>query len=179
MMLNAEQNSVFLRPAAAHALTYTWIEEGEKGKAIHTAETLRSVYPDNIINLQVLGRAYMYAKKYKKSEEIFQKVLEIDKDNQRVHYYIARLYMRQKRYKEAATKLKHYLSFNLMPLHEGYAHYFLGRIFQRQRLYEKAQDEFLVAYKVGGLKNAKRRATYLQKKIDKESSKEKESAPQK
>ena len=33
MMLNAEQNSVFPRPAAAHALTYTWIEEGEKDKA--------------------------------------------------------------------------------------------------------------------------------------------------
>lgn len=167
MMLNAEQNSVFLRPAAAHALTYTWIEEGEKDKAIHTAETLRKVYPDNIINLQVLGRAYMYSKKYKESEEVFLRVLEIDKDNQRVHYYLARLYMRQKRYKDAAKKLKHYLSFDLMPLHEGYAHYFLGRIFQRQRLYEKAVDEFLLAYKVGKIKNAQKRAEFLQRKIDK------------
>ena len=74
--------------------------------------------------------------------------------------------MRQKRYKDAAKKLKHYLSFDLMPLHEGYAHYFLGRILQRQRLYEKARDEFLLAYKVAKIKNAQRRADFLQKKID-------------
>ena len=161
------KNSVFVRPAAAHALTYTWIEEGEKKKAIHTAETLRKVYPNNIINLQVLGRAYMYAKRYKESEEAFLRVIEIDSDNQRVHYYLARLYMRQKKYKTAEKKLKHYLSFDLMPLHEGYAHYFLGRLFQRQKLLEKSQKEFLLAYKVAGIKNAKRRADYIQKKLDK------------
>jgi tetratricopeptide (TPR) repeat protein len=168
MMLKAEQKSVFLRPAAAHALTYTWIEEGEKKKAIHTAETLRGVYPKNIINLQVLGRAYMYAKKYKKSEEAFQNVLKIDKDNQRVHYYLARLYLRQKRYDDAEKKLKQYLSFDLMPLHEGYAHYFLGRLYQRQRLWEQSEQEFLTAYEIAKIKNAKRRSQYIRKKIDKE-----------
>ena len=109
----------------------------------------------------------MYSKKYKESEEVFERVLEIDKENQRVHYYLARLYMRQKRYKDAAKKLKHYLSFDLMPLHEGYAHYFLGRILQRQELYEKAIVEFELAYKVGKIKNAQRRVDFLKKKIDK------------
>ena len=164
MMLNAEQNSVFLRPAAAHALTYTWIEEGEKKNAIHTAETLRKMYPNNIINLQVLGRAYMYNRQYKDAEKAFLQVMEIDTDNQRVHYYLARLYMRQKRYDEAEKKLNQYLAFDLMKNHEGYAHYFLGRLLQRQQKWDQAISSFEQAHKVAGIKNAKRRIEYLQKK---------------
>ena len=171
MMLNAEQNSVFLRPAAAHALTYTWIEEGEKKNAIHTAETLRKMYPNNIINLQVLGRAYMYNRQYKDAEKAFLRVLEIDTDNQRVHYYLARLYMRQKRYDDAEQKLIKYLSFSLMKTHEGYAHYFLGRLQQRQKKWDEAMSSFEKAYKVAGIKNAKRRIDYLQKKKNKEQKK--------
>lgn len=167
MMLKAERQSVFLRPAAAHALTYTWIEEGNKPNAIQTAETLREVYPNNIINLQVLGRAYMYAQQYQKSEEAFQKVIEIDKDNHRVHYYLARLYMRQKRFQDAEERLKHYLSFDLMPLHEGYAHYYLGRLYQSQHLLEKAEAEYKTAYKIAEIKNALQRANYVRSKIDK------------
>jgi len=164
-MLNAEQNSVFLRPAAAHALTYTWIEEGEKKNAIHTAETLRKMYPKNIINLQVLGRAYMYNKQYKEAEEAFQRVLQIDKGNQRVHYYLARLYMRQKRYAEAEKELNIYLEFDLMKMHEGYAHYFLGRLQQRQKNWDQALGSFEKAHKVAQIKNAKRRIEFLKKKI--------------
>ena len=167
MMLKAERSSAFLRPAAAHALTYTWIEEGNKENAITTAETLRSIYPNNIINLQVLGRAYMYADRYEESEKTFKKVIEIDKNNHRVHYYLARLYMNQKRFEEAEKSLNHYLSFDLMPLHKGYAHYFLGRLFQSQRFYEKAEKEYMTAYKIASIKNALQRAEYVRSKIQK------------
>ena len=164
MMLNAEQNSVFLRPAAGHALTYTWIEEGEKTKAIQTAERLRGSYPKNIINLQVLGRAYMYAKKYKESEEAFLRVLEIDSENQRIHYYLSRLYLRQKRYQEAELELRTYLTFDLMRYHEGYAYYFLGKIHQRQKNWRKAEKAYRTAFKIQKIKTAKRLANAMKKK---------------
>ena len=165
MMLHAEQNSVFLRPAAGHALTYTWIEEGKKDRAIQTAENLRKAYPQNIINLQVLGRAYMYAKRYKKSERVFQEVLKIDPKNARVHYYLARLYVRQKRYDKAKYKLEKYLKYDLTKSHEAYAHYFLGRLFQRQKDYVAAEKEFRLAYKIGRIKNAQRMMKRMKRKI--------------
>ena len=56
MMQLAEREGVFLRPAASHALTYTWIEESKLTLAESTAVRLSKKYPDNIINLQVLGR---------------------------------------------------------------------------------------------------------------------------
>lgn len=171
MMLNAEQNSVFLRPAAGHALTYTWIEEGEKKKAIDTAERLRKIYPKNIINLQVLGRAYLYAKKYKKSEEAFLRVLEIDPENQRVHYYLSRLYLRQKRYQEAELELRTYLTFDLMKYHEGYAYYFLGKIHQRQKRWRKAEKAYKMAFKIQKIKNAKKLAKAMKERQKKSKSK--------
>ena len=67
--------------------------------------------------------------------------------------------MRQKkRYKDAAKKLKHYLSFDLMPLHEGYAHYFLRvEFFSAKDCMKKAVDEFLLAYKVGKIKQPRKK----------------------
>ena len=71
MMQLAERKSVFLRPAASHALVYTWIEERKMKTALMTAKHLQDAYPNNVINLQVLGRVQMYQRKYKAAERVF------------------------------------------------------------------------------------------------------------
>ena len=55
LMQQAERESVFLRPAIEYALTYTWIEERKMLKAESTALRLHRAYPDNVVNLQLLG----------------------------------------------------------------------------------------------------------------------------
>ena len=83
MMQLAERESVFLRPAASHALTYTWIEESKLQLAESTAVRLSKKYPNNIINLQVLGRVQTYRRKYPASEK--EENLEVD-PKMSVHY---------------------------------------------------------------------------------------------
>ena len=65
-------------PASSHALTYTWLEERKIKRAESTAVRLQKQYPYNIINLQLLGRIYMYQNRFAKSEQTFKRVLNID-----------------------------------------------------------------------------------------------------
>lgn len=163
LMQNAEKNAVFLRPAASHALTYTWIEERKMKKALTTARALETAYPNNVINLQVLGRVEMYNRLYKDAEETFKKVLKLSPKNQRVHYYFARLYMKQKKYAKAEKEINIYLKFDLSEYHEGYAHYYKGHILMRQKKYKQAAESYDMAWKVNKIEKAKARAEAARK----------------
>ena len=164
LMQNAEKNAVFLRPAASHALTYTWIEERKMKKALAAARGLEQAYPNNIINLQVLGRVEMYNNLHSDAEQTFKKVLRLSPKNQRVHYYLARLYMKQKKYKAAEKEINTYLKFDLSEYHEGYAHYYKGHILMRQKKYKAAAAAYDMAWKVNKIEKAKQRAEMARKK---------------
>ena len=164
MMQKAEKESVFLRPAASHALTYTWIEERKMKLALETARMLRNAYPNNVINLQVLGRVEMYNKKYKDSEYTFQKVLTISPKNERAHFYLARLYLRMKKYKEAEKEINIYLKFDTNDYQKSYAHYYHGHILMRQRRYTEAAAAYDSAWKINKIKGSKERAEKAREK---------------
>jgi len=158
MMQRAERESVFLRPAASHALTYTWIEERKMKMALQKARMLRKAYPNNVINLQVLGRVEMYNKKYADSERTFRNVLKISPKNQRAHFYLARLYLRMKRYQDAEKEIDIYLKFDTNDYQKGYAYYYKGHIMMRQKRYKEAARAYDKAWQVDKVKGAKERA---------------------
>ena len=164
MMQKAETEAVFLRPAASHALTYTWIEERKMTLALETARMLRNAYPNNVINLQVLGRVEMYNKKYKASERTFRQVLTISPKNERAHFYLARLYLRMKKYKEAEKEINIYLKFDTNDYQKGYAHYYHGHILMRQRRYAEASSAYDKAWKVNKVKGSKERSEKAREK---------------
>jgi tetratricopeptide (TPR) repeat protein len=164
MMQIAEKGSVFLRPAASHALVYTWIEERKMKTASLTAKNVQDAYPNNVINLQVLGRVQMYQRQYKDSEKSFKRVLLLSPKNQRIHFYLARLYMRMSENSKAEQHINTYLNFELSDYHEGYAYYFKGHIHYRQKQYKKAHNAYIKAWSVNKVKGSKERA---QKALDK------------
>ena len=166
MMQLAERESVFLRPAASHALVYTWIEERKMKTALMTAKHLQDFYPNNVINLQVLGRVQMYQRQYKAAEKSFQRVLLLSPKNQRVHFYLARLYMRMQQNQKAEEHIDTYLTFDLSDYHKGYAYYFKGHIHYRQKEYKKAKKAYEQAWKVNKVKGAKERAAKAAEKMN-------------
>lgn len=164
LMQNAEQKSVFLRPASSHALTYTWLEERKIKRAESTAVRLQKQYPYNIINLQLLGRIYMYQNRFAKSEQTFKRVLNIDSKNRRVHYYLGRLYLRWRKNDMAYKHLNRYLQYSLSDSHKGYAFYYMGHVHARKKQYAKAETSYNEAYKYAKIKQAKNRAKSMKNK---------------
>lgn len=161
-MLRVEQRSLFLQPPAGLALTFTWIEEGKRKKALESALKLYKQYPQNIINNLVLGRVYGYNRKYDEAEAIFRQVQEIDPKNERSHYYLARLFMRQAKYEPARAAMEDYLAFpNLGDGHRSYGHYYMGQIYYRQKNYAKAREHWEKSWKIDKLKRAKKRIQSL------------------
>jgi len=165
LMLAAQQKAVFLRPAAGHALTYTWIQEGRNDVALVTAETLRKKYPDNIINLLVLGRVQMYEKQYADSERNYKHILAVSPKNRRVHYYLERLYLRWKKYDLAIKHADTYLAFpELSKDQKSYAYYYRGNAYYQMGKWNEAEQSFSEAWRIGKMKRAKRRLEQVQKK---------------
>jgi tetratricopeptide (TPR) repeat protein len=165
MMQLAERESVFLRPAASHALVYTWIEERKMKTALMTAQHLQDAYPNNVINLQVLGRVQMYEKQYKEAEKSFQRVLLLSPKNERSHFYLARLYMRTQDYPKAESHIDTYLTFDLSDYHKAYGQYFKGHIHYRQKQYQKAKLAYDKAWEINKVKGSKERSEMAAKKL--------------
>jgi tetratricopeptide (TPR) repeat protein len=167
MMEIAERDSVFLRPAATHALTYTWIEENKMKNALALAKHLQDAYPDNVINLQVLGRVQMYNRLYNDAEASFNRVLLIAPKNERVHYYLARLYLSKKSYTQAEEHINTYLRFDLSDYQKGYAYYLQGHIYARQKKHSQAKKAYDLAWSTNKVKNADKKSEQMKKIMDK------------
>ena len=161
-MKAVEAKSIFLRPAATLALTYTWIEEGRMKDALVSAQRNQQRYPDNVINNLVLGRVYMYNRMYPESEATYKKVLSTDPKNQRVHYYLGRLHLRTQRHDDALAAFSRYLGFpDLGAYDRATALYYKGTILQRKQDWAGAQAAYGESWKVGKLDKAKKRLDEL------------------
>lgn len=164
-MQRVEREGVFLSAPATLAMTYTWIEEGKYKRALQTSMRNQKRYPNNVINNLVAGRVYMYNKQYDKSESTLQSVLQVDKNNRRVHYYLARLYIRWKKLDQALASLDRYLKFtDLSKYDRASALYYKGVIAQRREQYAQAKDYYTQAVKLAKLGRAKRRLEHLKEK---------------
>jgi tetratricopeptide (TPR) repeat protein len=167
-MQQIEKEGIFLGPAATFALTYTWLEEGALKRSMGAALRNQKRYPDNIVNNILVGRLYMYRRKYAKSELNFKKVLKTSPKNEKVHYYMGRLYLRTKQLARAEQHFDKYLGFEIPESSRSYALYAKGLVYYRRKDLDAAENYVNQAWKLGKLKRAKKRLEKIQKLRDKE-----------
>lgn len=157
-MARVESQGVFLAPAATMALTFTWMEEGEHKKALASALKNRAAYPNNVINNLLVGRIYLNMRKYDSAEQALRQVLRVAPDNQRAHYYLGRVHLRQRRHPEALAEINLYLSFkDLSDSFRAEGYHVKGDIYYRQELWREAELAYAEAWRLGKLKRSKTR----------------------
>ena len=156
-----QEEGIFLGPAATFALTYTWLEEGALKRATGSALRNHRSYPDNVINNLMLGRLYMYRRAYTESFKYFRKVLEVSPKNRRVHYFLTRMYLRQKQLTQAEQHVNIYLKFDLTNTDRALALHQKCLIYYRRKNWDKAEELANEAWRLGRLKRAKNRLTKI------------------
>ncbi|MCK6501973.1 tetratricopeptide repeat protein [Myxococcota bacterium] len=162
-MQRVEREGIFLSPASTLALVFTWMEEGDMTKALaHTSKNQR-LYPENVVNNLVHGRVLMYMKRYDESERAFLAVLKQEPKNERVHYYLSRLYMRKRDLPHALGSINRYLAFSLDDETRGYALYTKGLIELRLKNLAGAEQAFAESYRLAKLDQARTRLESVRK----------------
>jgi tetratricopeptide (TPR) repeat protein len=156
-MKYVENNAIFVAAPTTLALTFTYLEERDLKRAVGAATRTHLAYPDNVINNLVLARIYMYQRRFDKSEDICNQILEDAPDNERVHYYLGLVYSRTKRMDQAIAEMEKYLSFDLIDEYRATTHYRLGGFHYRKGRYQLAEDHYKEAVKVNKHKGAKKR----------------------
>jgi len=165
-MQTVEREAIFLGPAATFALTYTWLEEGARARALSAARRNQKRYPDNVVNNMLIGRIYMYRRMYAESEASFKRVLKVSPKNQQVHYYLGRMYLRTKQLSKAEEHVDAFLEFELNDSSRSRALYAKGLIYYRRKDYDTAEQYVSQAWDVGKLQRAKRRLEKIQRMRD-------------
>ena len=74
-------------------------------------------------------------------------ILTVDSKNERAHYYLARMYLRWKKYDLAKQHIETYLEFNLSRTHSGYAHLIQGKVYSRLKRWKEAERAYRTSYK--------------------------------
>lgn len=156
-MQAVQEGGVFLAPLANMALTYTWREEGELGRAVEACERNRREYPDSIINNLLLGSTYTQMRQYGRAMELFERVRAVDPQNDRVRYMRGVALMRSGKLDEARAEFQTYLnSEHLEKYQRSAAHYRMGQVYNRMNRHADAYQAFRAATRVDGHKGAKR-----------------------
>jgi len=167
LMRKAESEAVFVGPASTLALVFTWIEEREFNRSLESCMRNRRQYPQNIINSMVMGRVYMYMRKYDNSLKIFDEVLQTAPDNMRVHYYKATTYLRKRDYDNAEVSIDKYLTFDLEPEFKAAGLHRKGDIHYRRKDYKEAEKYYKQAVKLNDYSPSQARLKRI-KKLKKE-----------
>ena len=96
--------------------------------------------------LSILGRAYLYAKEYEKSENCFKKVLVMNPENVDFHNNLGCAYKEMERFEEAIKEFEYVLS------KKKYAdvHKNLGEIYLKTGFPDKAFFEYKTANGLAG-----------------------------
>jgi tetratricopeptide (TPR) repeat protein len=156
-----QEKGIFLGPAATFALTYTWLEEGALKRATQSALRNHRAYPENVVNNLMLGRLYMYRRKYTESEKYFEMVVRVSPQNRRVYYFMTRMYLRQKRLADAETSVNRFLAFDLSKRERALALMQKSLIYYRRADWDTAEALAQKAWTLGKLKRAKRRLSSI------------------
>ncbi len=155
-MEEVERDGVFLGPPATLSLAFSFIEESEHAKALAATRRNHSVYPDNIINLLVMGQIQSYQRHFSDAHETWDQVLTVDPSNQRVLYWRGLTFLRSGKSADAIPQLETYLASGyLEPHHRSWTLYRLGEAYYRQKRYADAEASYTAAVKVDGHQSAK------------------------
>jgi len=172
-----QNNGIFLGPAATFALTYTWLEEGALKRATQSALRNHRAYPDNVVNNLMLGRLYMYRRKYSESETYFKRVVSVAPKNRRVYYFMTRMYLRQKRLDKAESSINTFLEFDISKRERARALLQKSLIYYRRKNWDEAEKLANEAWNIGKLKRAKKRLSSINRARERVANPSTESAP--
>ena len=138
-MRQAREQGFLCSAPASIALTYSYIEGKQWEEATAEAKWTQQRFPDNIINQMTLARVYRRTKQFKTALAAFDRVLEIDPDNKRVHFHIGETwYKRRKGNSNAEASYKRYLDTDPPDELRSHTYYRLGLLQRRARNYDAA-----------------------------------------
>ena len=161
-MRQVEQAGIFLASPTTLALVFTWHEENNMKEALTSCVKNYRKYPDNIINNMVMGSTYVYTRRYKLALETFDRIANVDANNQRVKYWRGVALMRSGQVDPAIAEFNQYLSgSNLEDYQRAYTFYRLGQAYARLKQWAKAEENYKLAVKETGHKSAKSRLDNL------------------
>jgi len=172
-----QNNGIFLGPAATFALTYTWLEEGALKRATQSALLNHRAYPDNVVNNLMLGRLYMYRRKYTESEKYFKRVVSVAPKNRRVYYFMTRMYLRQKLLDKAERSVNTFLEFDISKRERARALLQKSLIYYRRKNWDEAEKLANEAWNIGKLKRAKKRLSSINRARERAANPPSETAP--
>ena len=133
-----EQGFLCVAPASI-ALTYSYIESRKWKEAIAEAQWAQQRYPNNIINQMTLARIHRKRKQYSEAFSAFDRILEIDPDNRRVHFHIGETYYKQRKDNaKAEASYRRYLDTEPPAELRAHTYYRLGLLQRRARNYDAA-----------------------------------------
>lgn len=159
-----EREGFFLRPAATLALTFSWMQERDKKKAIAACEKNRKMYPDNVINNLLSGQTYISARQFTKAVAVLDHLHTVAPENNRAHYYKGLAKMRLGKKQEAIKDFNTYLkSDHLEDYQLGMTHFRLGQAFYSLKQYSDAEKHYVLSVKANGFKGAKSNLSRLRK----------------
>ena len=135
----AKDKGLLASAPASLVLTYSYLEARKYDDAVTEAMWARKRYPDNLLNELTLGRVYRYARKYDEALASFDRVLEIDPDNDRVWFQIGEAKYKSRRDNDGArAAYKKYLASEPLPVYAAHTYYRLGMLERRLRRYDEA-----------------------------------------
>jgi tetratricopeptide (TPR) repeat protein len=160
----AETKGFFLRPAATLALSFSWLQERDKKRAIASCEKNRALYPNNVINNLLTGQAYISVRKNSKAVAVLDHLHETAPENNRAHYYKGLAKNRMGQRQEALKEFERYLkSTHLEDYQRSMTHYRMGQAYFGLKQYDKAEAHYKASVKANGFKGAKTNLARLRK----------------
>lgn len=156
-MREAEQGATFLGAGATLALIYAHIEERQLAHALERSRSLRSRYPDNVVNNLTLGRIYTSLRRYDDALRTYREIRVDDPANQRVHYFLGVVQARMGNDDDAEQAYQTYLAFpDLLPEQRSQAWYRLGALYAKRGDRARAEAAFKASIASGGNEAARR-----------------------
>lgn len=159
-----EREGIFLSAPATLALMFDWLEERDFDKAVEAGVRNQQLYPENVINEMMLGLVKYYQRDWDGAMVSFDRVLEIDPQHRRIHYYRGLIFLRKKQFDEAVGSFEYYLGLpHLQKYQVSATNYRLGQAHKARKEYAKAEEYFRVAIKIDGNERAKNALEVMKK----------------
>lgn len=151
-----EREGIFLTAPARLSLSFSYVEEHDDRAALAELVENKRLYPDNIINLLVLGQVLSSMRRFDDALAAYDHIREVDPGNQRVLYWRGVTLINAGRSEEALEPLTTYLASDYLETwHRSWTHYRLAQVYYRQKRYPEAEAAYRQAIAIDGHKSAK------------------------
>jgi len=158
MVERVAKEGLFARELARVNLGIIYLEERRYADAARVLEEYSGLYSQNVILHILLGRVLLADKKYDHAVEEFEKILVIDPEIAKAHYFVGTalaLQGKKERFAEATDHLNGFLKIAKERLWRSYALYWLGLIHEKQGDNKGAAGYYTQAIELNrGLKSA-------------------------